>query len=82
MRDWLQPIIIFAVGNIALLFLMLFFPALGTVQTQLEADTAGFVSNFWGLSWVVTSVKLIVFCIFEGTILFLVGKAFLGLKSR
>ena len=80
MRDFIAPLWIFIVGNIALLLLMLFFPAIGTVQTQLETDIAADAANYWGLSAIITSTRLIVFLIFETTILFFSGLAFLKLK--
>ena len=82
MRDYFQPLIIFVVGNLGLLFLFLFFPAIETVQTTLEAETAGAASSFWGWSWVVTSIRFIVVLIFEGVILFAVAKSILGLKRQ
>lgn len=80
MREYLQPLFIFVGGNLGLLLIFLFFPAIGTVQTQLQSDTAAYASNFWGWSWVVTSIRLIVVLVFEGLILFTVAKSILGLR--
>lgn len=81
MKEYFRPLFIFVGGNIGLLFLMLFMPALGTVQTGLETDLAAEIPTFWGLSWVITSLRVLVFVFVEGLILYAVAKAFLGLRQ-
>jgi len=80
MKAFFSPLVIFVWGNLALLLILLFFPAIGVIQTQLESDIAGSVSNFWGLAWVITSTRVLICVIAEGLILFAVGKAFLGMR--
>lgn len=80
MREFFQPLIIFVVGNVAVLFLFLFFPNIGDMETQLVSDTAGW--SGWGWSWVSTSARFLVFAIAEGVILFAVAKSILGLRKQ
>lgn len=78
----LTPLWVFLGGNITLLIVFLFLPALGDAGTQLEADTAGIASIFWGWSWVVGSVKLLVFLVLEMLVLFATAKAFLATRNN
>ena len=80
MREFFQPLIIFVVGNVAVLFLFLFYPEIGDLETQLVSDTAGW--SGWGWSWVSSGVRFLVFAIAEGVILFAVGKSILGLRNK
>jgi len=80
MKAYFQPLFIFVGGNIFLLFLFLFFPAFASVQTGLEADIVAEAPNFWGLSWVITSMRVMIILVVEGTILFAVAKSFLGIN--
>ena len=80
MTEYFRPLWIFISGNIALLLVYLFFPAIGVVQGTLETDIAGSVGNFWGLSWVITSTRVIIVVIFEAVILYAVARSILGLK--
>ena len=81
MKRILSPLWIFITGQVILLLVLLLMPAIGDAGAQLEADTAAAASAFWGWSWASGSVKLLVFLVFEGLILFATGKAFLGLRS-
>lgn len=80
MKDFFSPLFIFIGGNIALAFAMLLFPGVGSATTQLASDVSDVASNFWGLSWVITSARLFLFIGFEMTILFFTGLAFLKLR--
>jgi uncharacterized integral membrane protein len=80
MTKYLAPLGVFLGGNVLLLILMLYFPAIKTASTQLAADTAAVASVFWGWTWVVSSVRLLVFVIAELTILFVTAKAFLKVR--
>jgi len=82
MIEYLRPLWIFVFGNVALLLVILFFPAIGVVQATLEGEISTIETNFWGLSWVITSTRLIIVLVFEAVILYAVAKSFLGLKSR
>lgn len=79
MSTFIRPLLVFLGGNIALLFVILFFPAIGTATTQLAADTAGWTG--WGWSWVVSSAKLFVFVIMELLILYGTARAFLSSRN-
>ena len=81
MKRYFEPLIIFVTGNIGLLILMLFFPSLGSASDKLATDSAPIASTFWGWTWVVVSVRLLVFLFAEGLILWGVGKAFLAQKQ-
>jgi len=81
MSKYLLPLKVFVGGQVALLVVMLFFPALGDASTQLAADTAGDASLFWGWTWVVGSVKLIVFLVFELLIFYATARAILGARE-
>jgi len=80
MSKYLRPLGVFVTGHIALLIAFLVFPAMDTAGTQLAADTANAsaaVGGFWGWSWVVSSIRLIVFLVFELLILYFTARAFL-----
>lgn len=80
MRQYFAPLGTFLFLNLLLLIPLALFPAVSTAQTQLETDMAPIAATFWGLSWVVSGTRLWIFLIFEGMILFITGKLFLGLK--
>lgn len=80
MKEFFAPLWIFIGGNFILLLFFLFFPAIGSVQTQLESDIAADAANYWGLSAAITSTRLIIVVLFEGLILFAAGRAFLKLR--
>ena len=80
MSKYLFPLKVFIGGHVALLIAFLVFPAMDTAGTQLAADTANAsasVGGFWGWTWVVSSIRLIVFLVFELLILFGTARAFL-----
>jgi len=81
MKEYLQPLWIFLGGNLLLLIAFIFFPAIGEAQTSLTAETASVAGDIWGWSWVMASVRVIVFVFIEGLILFGVAKSILGLKK-
>ena len=80
MVKYFLPLKIFVVGQLLMLGIFLFFPAIGIASNQLASATSEIASTFWGWTWVVTSVRLLIFLFGELTILFFTGKAFLGLR--
>jgi len=80
MKNFFAPMGVFIVGQLVVLFIALFLPAIGTIGDQLAADSAAMAPTFWGWSWVAGSVKFWVILIVEGIVLFSTGVAFL--KSR
>jgi len=81
MKKYFAPLWVFVGGQVVLLIAFLFFPAIGDAGTQLASDTANVSSTFWGWTWVVGSVKLIVFLVLEAFVLFATAKSFLGVKN-
>ncbi len=81
MIKYFRPLGVFVGGHLLLLIVWLFLLAVGDAGTQLAADTAAAASTFWGWTWVVGSVKLIVFFVFEALILFATAKAFLATRN-
>ena len=82
MSKYFAPLKVFIGGQVFLLIGFLFWGALGDAGTQLAADTANVSSTFWGWTWVVSSVRLLVFLVVEGIILFATAKAFLAIKDN
>ena len=80
MKKYFKPFWIFVGGNVVLLLLFLFLPAIGTSGEQLAAETASYADNFWGWSWIVGNVKFWVFGIFEMVVLFLTARAFIKVR--
>ncbi len=81
MKQYLLPLWIFCGGQLALLVVFLLFPAVETVRSQLETDTAAIASTFWGWTWVVGAVKLFIFLAVEAGILWATAKAFLANRN-
>ena len=82
MRKYFAPLGVFIGCQVILLIGFLFWGAIGDAGTQLASDTAAVASTFWGWTWVVSSVRLIVFLVVEGIILFATAKAFLAVKDN
>jgi len=82
MKEYMRPLWVFLLGNAAMLFLGLFLPAMADAGTQLAADTAAISGDFWGLAWVITSIRTLYYIGFELVLLFVVAKMFLNLKSQ
>lgn len=84
MKQWLTPLGIFLGGQLILLVVTLFLPAVTTQVTTLASDTEDIAGNFWGWSWLMTSgvVRWIIYIVWEGFILWATGKAFLAATSR
>jgi len=80
MTKFLAPLGIFIMGNLLLLVMFIFFPAIGTASDKLAEETAGFMG--WGWQWAVSSTRLLVFLIAELVILFAVAKSFLSSRDR
>ena len=80
MTKYFGPFGIFLGGNMVLLLLFLFLPAIGTSGEQLAAETASYAENFWGWDWVVGNVKFWVFFILEAAVLFMTARAFLKVR--
>jgi len=80
MKNFMAPMLVFVIGNITLLVVTLFLPAVDTQVATLASDTEEIASNFWGWEWLMTSgvVRWITYIIFEGFILWATGKAFLA----
>ena len=61
MKKFLIPLGVFCVGMVLLLFSLLFYPAIGTVASTLQSETADIASHYWGWSWVVGSTRFLMF---------------------
>lgn len=81
MLSYLRPLGIFIGGNLLLLIMWLFLPAIGNAGTQLAASTAEHASTFWGWSWVVSSIKILVVVFGELLILFFTARDFLSSRK-
>jgi len=80
MKKYLAPLGIFAFGQIVLVLVLLFMPAIGSAADEMAAETAGWVAKGWGWGWVSNSTRLIVFIMLELFTLFLTAKAFLSAR--
>jgi hypothetical protein len=59
---WLAPLTIFVVGMITILILTIFFPAIGSTQdSAISTIGPSQMSAFTGLSWAMTSIRLLLF---------------------
>ena len=81
MLRYLLPLKIFAIGQLVMLVIFIFFPAIGATSTQLAADTAAIADTFWGWTWVVQGTRLWVLLGVEAAVLFATAVAFLGIRS-
>ncbi len=77
MKKFLAPLGIFVLGQLVLLVVFLFMPAIGNAADNLSAETAAIASTFWGWTWVVTGTQFWVFLGLEGAVLFSAVVAFL-----
>ena len=77
MKKFLLPLGIFVVGMFLLLFSTLFYPAIGTAATTLQAETADIASHYWGWSWAVGSTRFLLFASGLIAIVISVGVAWL-----
>ncbi|MDD5338178.1 MAG: hypothetical protein PHG35_02035 [Dehalococcoidales bacterium] len=82
MKSWLTPLGVFIVGNLVILFLQLFMPAVDTEQAALASATSNVTSTFWGWGWLMTSgvVRWIIYIVIE--ILTLWGTGVAVMHSR
>ena len=80
MGKYLAPLVVFVGGNLALLVVFLFLPAIGAAGDQLAADSAAMASTFWNWTMVVSNVKFWVFLIFELLVLVATGKEFMKVR--
>ena len=80
MGKYIRPLTIFVGGQIVMLLVLLFLPAIGVAGDDLAAETAHWATIGWGWEWVSNSTRLIVFVTLELTILFLTAKAFLSAR--
>lgn len=80
MTKYLAPLGVFVLGQVALLFVFVFMPMIGTASEQMVTDTAGMASTFWLWTWVGGGTKLWVFLVFEFAVLFGTAKAFLAVR--
>ncbi len=76
-----MPLWMFGIGMGGILFSLLFYPAIGTATTQLNADTAAYASNYWGFTGVVAGARLWLFVISIFLILFGIGTWWLKRKN-
>ncbi len=77
---WLAPLWAFIVGFLCLLVATVFFPAINTAATNLQADTAAYSSYYPGFTWVASSTRIIIFVF--GVFLILLNVAIIWLKRR
>jgi len=70
MKQFFLPLGIFITGMIMLLFSTLFYPNIDAATTQLNSETAAIQANYWGLTWVIGSTRLLVFVLGLGCVLF------------
>ena len=82
MKKYMFPLWVFVSGQIVLLIVLLFLPAVGAAGDNLAAETAHWATIGWGWGWISNSTRLIVFIMLELTIMFLTGKAFLSARRE
>lgn len=80
MSKYLVPLGVFVGGQVLLLVGFLFFSHINAAGTQLAADTVAIASTFWGWTWVVSSIRLIIFVLAELLVLYMTARAFMALK--
>jgi len=81
MKEYFKPLWIFVGGQLLLLILWIFLPSIGDGAAQLAADTAEHASTFWGWSWAVSSIKVIIIIVGELLVLYFTARAFLDARS-
>jgi len=81
MSKYLTPLWVFAGGQLLLLILWIFIPAIGEAGSTLAAATAEHASTFWGWSWASNSLKILVVVVGELFVLYATFKAILATKS-
>ena len=80
-KKFLAPLAIFVVGMIGILVVTVFFPAIGNSQSAASSDiSSAEMSSFSGLSWALTSTRLIIFCALLIGVLFVVAIVWLKRK--
>lgn len=81
MKKYFAPLGIFVMGQLCLLLIYLFFPALGQAGTDLATNVPDASGVIWGWDWITGSVRLIIVVILELVILYGVARAFLAAKD-
>lgn len=81
MTKYFRPLFLFFSLQLVLLIVFLFFPALGSAETQLVEHTTAWANIGWGWTWIVGSLRLIVVVLFEFVILFITARAFLAVRD-
>ncbi len=81
MMKYLRPLGVFLGGQLFLLIVFLFLPAIGTAGTGLAAATAEYDTVFWGWTWAVGAVKLWVVLFLELIVLYVTARTFLATKG-
>jgi len=83
MKRFFAPLGIFVIGNLFLLIVSLFLPALDTAVSNLDTETAAVSGFAWGWDWVMTTgvARLFFYLVVEGFILFATAKAFLATRG-
>lgn len=84
MINYIRPLVIFVLGNLLLLIVALFMPGIDTATAALASETAELNAWAWGWNWLMSQgvVRLLIYLIFEGLILFATAKAFLAQKEN
>ncbi len=80
MKQWLAPLGVFAMGQILVLFLTLFLPAIDAAKDILNSETVAISGFAWGWTWLMSQgvVRFIIYFIVEALILWATAKAFLA----
>lgn len=79
-RNYLRPLWIFVAGNIFVLFLYLFFPTIADKAADLLGATPD-MATWWGWTWVVGSIRLIIVAVAEIIILYGTARSFMDIRE-
>jgi len=81
MSKYLTPLWVFAGGQLLLLILWIFIPAIGQAGIDLATATEEHASTFWGWGWASNSLKILVVVVGELCVLYATFRAILATKS-
>lgn len=83
-KNWLMPLGIFVVGEIAFLVVILFSSGIDTAQSTLAISTNVTGANVWGWTWLMSNgvVKGIFMFVYQAILLFTVGFAIIITNKR
>lgn len=83
MKNWALPLKVFVVGQLLLLIIFLFMPAVDLAVNSTAVQTAAMAPSFWGWGWLMSAgvVRLLLYAVYELAILVATGLALLRSKT-